>query len=229
MDLDAELAEDLVKLTIKNFYQRKSDEPQSAKPEPIKVDETAKFRRHSVIVTKDWKEVNNFPIKFFIQAQEKRKLQLIKKAHAETWQENETSIVLKMLSESLKSRDTERTTALERSLLELERKSDEDEDQENRTNSFEANSVKQRPKAGSMTCSHKTGSTESSFLSDPNGRTSFTPTEKDYIMKAIKQNTRQHDLGIAIMIVGSARSGKSSLMNSMMGGKFEDKTPKTFG
>jgi len=48
------------------------------------------------------------------------KLEKLYKTHAEVWQENETSIILKMLGDSLKTNDESRTDALQRSLLKIE-------------------------------------------------------------------------------------------------------------
>lgn len=48
------------------------------------------------------------------------KLEKLYRTHAEVWQENETSIILKMLGDSLKTGDDPRRDALQRSLLKIE-------------------------------------------------------------------------------------------------------------
>lgn len=48
------------------------------------------------------------------------KLEKLYRSHAEAWTENKTSIILKMLGDSLKTKDNIRMDALQRSLLNIE-------------------------------------------------------------------------------------------------------------
>ena len=159
----------------------------------------------------------------------------IRKSHAEVWQENETSIILKMLSDSLRSHDSDRTEELKRSLLELDRKSDKDSFNEDDAalNSFQlpVAAIKRGNSASNIELMPYSPKSlpDSPASAEEKKSNSFSPQDKAYIEKAIKQNTKQHDMQVSIMLVGGARTGKTSLMNALAGLHFKEHTPCTVG
>ena len=166
------------------------------------------------MVSKTWEKV---AIHSECQERERKRLESIKKKYAEQWQENETSIVIKMLHESILSNDDERVQALQRSLLDLERKSDKDMDDDGLPNSLPSDCIPIKAKSfTSSALSHHTGSTGESA---PNDLLCFSPTEADYLNKAMQQNMKQYEAQINVMVVGNSMTGKTSLMHSMLGQK----------
>lgn len=152
------------------------------------------------------------------------------------WQENETSIVLKMLDNSMKCKDRSRFNALQRSLLEIERKANkvtpEPGEEENDlsllppaelpfTMPSSAMSEDSRNSLGNLGNIAASGSTEPT--------TNFSPAEQEYLEKAIKQNVKQYDAQINIMIVGNGFTGKTSVTTAIIGSKFELHTPRSTG
>ncbi len=135
------------------------------------------------------------------------------------WQENETSIVLKMLDNSLRSKDRSRLTELQRSLLDIERKPEKTPAEEELAPlpsaevPFTLGPPAQEP-------SRNSGST---------AETSFSPAEQEYLEKAIKQNVKQYDAQINIVIVGNGFTGKTSVTTAIVGSKFELNTPRSTG
>ncbi|MDR3546656.1 MAG: hypothetical protein P4M11_00005 [Candidatus Pacebacteria bacterium] len=155
------------------------------------------------------------------------KLKNLKKKYAETWQENETSIVLKMLGKSVKERDEGKIQELERYLLTLEHKSDSSssgEEESSPTSLKQATSLVEA-RSKSFLSPHGSESGESS-LTDPGN---FSPSELAYLKKAIRQNTKQYDMQINIMIVGNTFTGKTSLMSAMLGEKGPQLSRPTLG
>ncbi len=168
----------------------------------------------------------------------------IKKRYAETWQENETSIVLKMLGQSVKENDQGRVQELERYLLDLERKSDGSEcnGRNSAPSSAELEAVSELVLTKSGQKSKSVSSAQIPFPlalgrqdSSSSGETSltesasFSPVEVEYLKKAIRQNTKQYDMQINIMIVGDTLTGKTSLMRALLGDSHPSKTKPTVG
>lgn len=104
------------------------------------------------------------------------------------------------MDEAIKSNDEERIKELKQSLLEVESKPGD------------RHSAKSSP--GSSPTMNP-----SSFHSDMSLQTKslFSQEEEIYLEKAIKQNTKQYDFQVNIMIVGNSNTGKTSLINAMMG------------
>ena len=123
-----------------------------------------------------------------------------------------------MLHQSLISNDDERTQELQRSLLDLERKSEKDLDDDGLPKSVPA----QLPRTASTL---KSKSCTAVGLEHPEeaGETSspealcFSPVEVEYLDKAMRQNMKQYDMQISLMIVGNSLVGKTTLMHSMLG------------
>ncbi len=155
------------------------------------------------------------------------KLKSLQKRYAEVWQENETSIVIKMLTQSMKDQDHSRTLELQRSLLELERKSDVLSDEESPIDFKNLpEPLRHQPKSKSVTVSPTFGPSPSpSCFSDDQ----FSPKELEYLKKAVQQNTKQYDLQINITLVGNSGCGKTSLMNAWLGSPSPMKTKPTTG
>lgn len=140
----------------------------------------------------------------------------MRKALAEVWQENETSITLKMLSESMKSNDHERVEALKRSLLDLEAK-------------YEKTAIEPEDDSASPD-SHQCKSLNSpSHIQFNEASQTFSPQEVKYLQKAIEQNTKSYDLQISMMFIGDSFTGKTSLMNAIIGSENPLKTKPTTG
>eukprot|EP00826_Nyctotherus_ovalis_P000813 TRINITY_DN1004_c0_g1_i1.p1 TRINITY_DN1004_c0_g1~~TRINITY_DN1004_c0_g1_i1.p1 ORF type:complete len:187 (+),score=48.87 TRINITY_DN1004_c0_g1_i1:435-995(+) len=139
----------------------------------------------------------------------------------EIWHENEVSIVIKMLDQSMKEKDKERTIELERSLLELERKAD--------TRTDEASSTLGGP-LPSKVQSFGSASAEEAKRAHTRSETSpFSLVEEEYLRKAILQNTKQYDEQITVMLVGNCDTGKTRLMNSWLGLSNAYKAKHTLG
>ena len=154
-------------------------------------------------------------------------MEVIKKRYAEVWQENETSIVIKMLDQSMKNRDQEKIHELKRSLLDLERKSENapsDDEWSNSSPTCKSDCFPSRSK--SFTTSHLSGSTSETLAEM---RASFSHREEEYLEKAMRQNTKQYDSQVNVMIIGNSVTGKTSLMNAMLGIKSSSQTKPTIG
>ncbi len=123
-----------------------------------------------------------------------------------------------MLRESMGSNDDERTQALQRSLLELERKSDKDPDEGALPQSEPAGLLHLPMKRKSKSFSPATARA-SSTSPEANSHNSacFSPVEAEYLNKAMKQNLKQYDMQISLMIVGNSGTGKTQLLHSMLG------------
>jgi hypothetical protein len=189
---------------------------------------------------------------------------MIRRSHAEEWQENETSIVLKMLDDSMKSQDQPRLQALQRSLLEIERKSGKDlpDSDQPSPEPLSLSSLSPSPsplpspvplkvgrvhraprhktQSGCLPVGHTgpgtshsnpSGSTRSSFatFSTFSEGDLFSPSEQEYLNKAMKQNLKQYDAQLNLMIVGPSQSGKTSLVNALTGAKLANQTPHSVG
>jgi hypothetical protein len=159
------------------------------------------------------------------------KMKTIRKKYAENWQENETSIVLKMLDQAMKDKDAEKMTELKRSLLEIERKSVEEvsEVESPPFNGIGAGEKGIEPKIRgrvSMTPTQASKSFVESFESECK---SFSLFESEYLQKVLLQNTKQFEAQIIVTLIGSAISGKTSLMNSLLGFPEAIKTKPTKG
>lgn len=149
--------------------------------------------------------------------EEQKKLKEIQRMYNETWQENEVSIVIKMLDQSMKENNTERIIELEKCLLELERKSDM------QTNE---GSPSIKPISSNI---HSFAAVESFNGSPRSVNSPFSLDEEEYLQKAIIQNTKQYDEQITIMLIGDKETGKTSLMNSWLGLPNPSKTQRTLG
>lgn len=146
-------------------------------------------------------------------AYEERKLKAIQKMYSEQWLENETSIVIKRLDQSMKEKDYESTMELKRTLLELERRADLRTDEESPENF-------KHPEALSSFQTHSFNVMEQVDLhkkASKSDASAFSATEKEYLEKAIMQNTKQYDEQLTIMLIGSQEVGKTSLINSWFG------------
>lgn len=139
----------------------------------------------------------------------------------ETWQENETSIVLKMLDDSIKTKDNTRVNALQRSLLELERQTYIKEPD----SAFMLPPPQLPPQFTPLELSSDPITT----YSFPEANSPFSPKELEYLNKAIEQNVKQYEKFVKIIIVGNNRTGKTSLMNCLIGSKFQADTPNSVG
>jgi hypothetical protein len=163
------------------------------------------------------------------------KLDKLYRTHAEVWQENETSIVLKMLGDSLKTKDESRTDALQRSLLKIEHSTElgpSEKLEEPDTfmlppseftlgkflvyykdcNEFSRNVLPAADTAGSVELPNK-----------------FSASEKEYLEKVIRQNLKQYDVQVQITIVGNEMTGKTSVTSALIGSKFKLNTPHSTG
>lgn len=171
-------------------------------------------RRYSVVITKEWE-----------REQELEKLKEIQKINSEIWHENETSIVIKMLDQSMKENDSNRTLELEKSLLELERNSELRSDEESPTNHLpSAELLPERVRSFTELPYLESYKEETKSEENP-----FSQTEAEYLKKAIMQNTRQYDDQITIMLIGDEGVGKTCMMNSWLGLVNPFKTKHTLG
>ena len=163
------------------------------------------------MITKEWKKI-----------EEERRLKKIQKMYSEVWHENETSIVIKMLDQSMKENDQDRVIELQKSLLELERKSDirSEETTPKNIKNFDQLILK-RTQSEKIIYENLSPKRSEAIL--------FSPVEEEYLKKAIKQNTKQYDEKINIMIIGNQDVGKTSLMNSWLGSKVLGKPKHTIG
>lgn len=157
--------------------------------------------------------------------EENRQLNKIRKMYAEIWHENETSIIIKMLNQSIKVNDQERTIELQKSLLNLERKSDmiNDEESPNSPEVFDELLLK---RAQSLNILETKENKKKKYKSNENP---FSPLETKYLEKVIMQNTKLYDEQITIMIIGDQEVGKTSLMNSWLGYENFNMTKHTVG
>ena len=140
------------------------------------------------------------------------------------WQENETSIIIKMLDRSMKERDQPRTLELQKSLLELERKSDTPTDE---LDLKQLGSIPIQCKSKSLTLESSVSSP--SELTTHSDGSPFSPKEREYLKKAMLQNTKQYDAQLNITILGGSGTGKTSLMNAWLGSTSPEKTKPTIG
>jgi len=104
-----------------------------------------------------------------------------------------------MLDQSMKDQNHQSTIELKRTLLELEQRTDTRSKEE--SHSWHSSSVTK----------------ESESLWNDSKSDCFSATEKEYLDKAIMQNTKQYDKQFTIMLIGSQEVGKTSLMNSWLG------------
>lgn len=173
-------------------------------------EKSSRNRRCSFVISKDIEKVR-----------EEERLKAIQKLYSELWHENETSIVIKMLDRSMKDNDHKTTVELQRTLLELERSSSL------RSGDSSPGSLKQseqsRAHSFNMT---KESEPQKNSRSDAS---LFSPTEVEYLEKAIMQNTKQYDDQITIMLIGNQEVGKTSLMNMWLGLKSSKKLQHTIG
>lgn len=159
---------------------------------------------------------------------------LISLRNAEVWQQNETSIVLKMLENSLRSQDIISIQALKRYLLGLEHKSYKDNQllDDSLSLAFQTNAspnrkmiftqeLAQNNTCDSSFCSKTSGSSPSLRSNENCQSLELSPLEEEYLEKAIKQNIKQYDHQINITIIGNERTGKTSLMQRFTGLQFE--------
>lgn len=144
--------------------------------------------------------------------------------YAEVWHENETSIVIKMLNQSMKEHDKLRTVELQKSLLELEGKTESYENAESPVSSKEL--IRLLPKE---LHSFALALELCTSLQPTKSEGPFTVKETEYLEKVIRQNTKQYDSSLNIMIIGDSEVGKTSLMNSWLGVKNPLATRHTFG
>eukprot|EP00826_Nyctotherus_ovalis_P025360 TRINITY_DN1964_c0_g1_i2.p2 TRINITY_DN1964_c0_g1~~TRINITY_DN1964_c0_g1_i2.p2 ORF type:complete len:141 (+),score=23.29 TRINITY_DN1964_c0_g1_i2:438-860(+) len=116
-----------------------------------------------------------------------------------------------MLSQSMKENDHKSILELKRSLLELERRSEmkdgegSPEDPKQSEASFRAHSFS------------ATRASESPKKNSKSDVSIFSATEREYLEKAIMQNTKQYDEQLTIMLIGNRGVGKTCLMNSWLG------------
>jgi len=154
------------------------------------------------------------------------------KKYAEAWHENETNIVIKMLAQSMKEQDRSRTVELQRSLLELEKKSDLPSDEESpmpvdfREIKLISDCYSSPIKSRSCPLSVDSGSPKDSVCSEGSP---FSLKEEEYLRKAIMQNTKQYDMQINFMVIGNTGTGKTSLINSWLGSITPMQTKPTKG
>ena len=159
------------------------------------------------------------------EEREKMKLESIQKKYSQVWHENETSIIIKMLDQSIRENDKERIIELQKSLLKLEYDSNVKTHEGSpvfmrkipqvipkRTQSSKAVNQLRYPRKSSKTQTSQ-----------------FSVFEEEYLKKAIMQNTKQYDEQINIMIVGNKGVGKSSLMNAWQNLENPLKTEHTIG
>ena len=135
-----------------------------------------------------------------------------------------------MLDDSLKCKDSSRFTALQRSLLDIEKKAG-------------ANFSDNEEMGGDLTLLPPAElpfnlSSDPIIQQEQNSRnsqqatsagSSFSPAEQEYLEKAIKQNVKQYDVQLNITIVGNGLTGKTSVTNAIIGTKFEKNTPRSTG
>ena len=130
-----------------------------------------------------------------------------------------------MLDESLKLKDESRFNALKRSLLDIERQPC------CYSYSEEALDLSPSPKTESSSRKSVHSMTRSFYAPSSTTEQShdFSPVEEEYLERALRQNVKQHEIQIKIMIVGSSRVGKTSLMHAFMGQAFQNTPPKSIG
>ncbi len=136
-----------------------------------------------------------------------------------------------MLGESIRNRDEERTAELKRSLLDVERRSDR----------ATTNEDEQQPHSPLLRATDIPICKSKSFTSglplfpagsedgSPTGSLGFSPTEAQYLEKAIMQNTKRYDVQVNVMIVGNANTGKTCLMHTLLGSAFPTLAKPTTG
>lgn len=145
-----------------------------------------------------------------------RRFTATQRKYAEVWQENETSIVIKMLDQSMKERDAPRTMKLQRSLLRLE----------GRAQNVECEGlIGLLPKC----VQNFTLAVDVCAGSESVEGGQFTLKETEYLEKAILQNTKQYDHKLNVLLIGDAGVGKTSLMNVWLGVKDPLGTVQTHG
>ncbi len=237
--------------SLVRFFRFKPPEksPQEPRPEPTPTEKpkfklpTTKGSSRNVSAKAKLKKVPPFRAFYFQsnkQPLQDKKLAKLMKSHAEVWQENETSIVLKMLDDSVRTKDSSRMTALQRSLLEIERTPGRTFLEKSTSASPEDDLPMLPPSEFSL------GPTEM-ILEEPEldpgsrnvqpsasttgGSTAerFSQAEQEYLQKAIKQNVKQHDVQLNITIVGNGMTGKTSVTTALVGSKFDLNTPRSTG
>lgn len=154
---------------------------------------------------------------------------LLHRTHAEVWQENETSIVLKQLDDSLRHKDSSRFHALQKSLLEIERRSDKDQSSSSDFDDFSLCPMEpQRRESAASVQSLPVPLGETMELMTGRGE-EFSASEKQYLEKAIRQNVKQYDVQFNVLFVGDSQTGKTSIMRTMIDPKFASSTPRSTG
>jgi len=157
----------------------------------------------------------------------------MKKQLAETWQENETQIIIKSMNESLKLKDYEKVKELKRSLLNLERRSEHNEENKegDEVSSISINSYNS-PAPSLDKPSTRDTLREFPMLNEEHSKdqtNEFSPIENNYLEKVIQQNVRCQDLKLTIMLLGYKGAGKTTLMNAILNGKCQNDTQPTHG
>ena len=153
---------------------------------------------------------------------------------AETWQENETHIVLKMINESLKVKDYKKVNELQRSLLNLERRPETSSNSKEEELTSPTPSENSSPRQSLLHESTSDSLIEQAIIKDEgetgkNELADFSPIECVYLEKAMQQNTKQYELNVNIMLVGSQSCGKTTLMYSLLGKKWNGELKSTRG
>ncbi len=144
-----------------------------------------------------------------------------------------------MINESLKAGDYEKVKELKRSLLNLEKRSSDpvqggaskkDEEDHISPTASENSSAPQsldktstRDSLKEFTLIHEAGG------SPRNEPAEFSPVENRYLEKAIKQNVRQHDLKVCLMLLGGKATGKTTLMHAFLGERNVESPKPTHG
>ena len=146
----------------------------------------------------------------------------VQKKQAEVWHENETLIVIKMLDQSVKSKDEETILELQKSLLKLEGKEKASLAKREDSQLLELLPKRIRQLALNLGLYFHKGSLKTKVAP-------FSVRETEYLEKAMMQNTRQYDAQITIMMTGDAKVGKTSLMNTWLGVENSFVTKETIG
>ena len=168
---------------------------------------------------------------------------------AEMWQENEMGIVIKAISSAILSKDIReqpRIEVLKKNLLDLEKEEMMEDKITNIEENcyipdllFEASDDEKRKDVdkGSLSPERtlefiRSGGSKSTNVSEDyqfGDTIKFSQNEEIKIQAILSQNTRSYDVQISILVMGDARTGKTSLMNKFIENKFLPITPETFG